>query len=437
MENLTSSYGFVISNVPASPRYGYTVVVFEEVQGGMAFRKELNPGDPPYPPKKLFRWPKPNLLCFAVKQGDGLKHKFSSDALLTPQCDHVMLNYRVSFSIRDALSLISRYKDDPILLLQNEIKEKIEKNIQDSGITIDDVINNFFGLQDIIKPDHTLEKLRHYATGLGITLEDIELSHTLPEPIVEKLRGDSPTVVHKTIQRMNSDHFIKRHEKVLEKELEEELKDILENRAVKRSAVLRDDEFEYEKMKSIFDLQHNGKAKMQGILMETLRKFPAAIDNVIKGIDGPDSFTKSMEAILIQVEKLSSNILGPGGNPMGLGFGEPTGEEHNQEASSESSPLEEARIFFRVVLEKVSKETPNMSYNNDFLSCVALLLGEIYRKERADLESIKKNIEVFKNLFPKFAQLFSKEVAQQGFEYIESLPGLIKEAQSKGEEHVG
>ena len=359
MENLTDSLGLVISNVPASPRYGYTVVVFEEVQSGMVFRKELNPGDPPYPPKKLFRWPKPNLLCFAVKQGGGLIHKFSSDALLTPQCDHVMLNYRVNFSIRDALSLISRYKDDPILLLQNEIKYQIEKNIQDSRITMQHILDGFVGLQGKIKPDHTIEELRRYAAESGIALEDVELSYLLPEEIADKLRDDSPTVVGKTLQRMTSEHNVKKHEIALAKDLErheialeEELKDMREKCAIERNAVHWLDELEREKMKSQFNLQNNGKEKMQEILLETARKFSAAMDNVIKGIDGPDSFTKSMEAIRMQVKELSKSILGPGGNPMGLSLGEFTGEENNQETSSESSPLEEARIFFQTILAK-------------------------------------------------------------------------------------
>lgn len=398
MENLTQSYGVVIPNVAAAPMEGYNVVVFEEVQGGTKFKTIIRPMDNPLKKKLTIISPTPTYNCFAVSLDINLNFDFSTEIMLNLQYQHFILTCNVYFQVSDPKLLATFFKRDPINRIKEEIKKKIQENILESKIQIEDIQTNFFGSQEKLIPNSTLTFIRNCAKNLGIIIKEINMTYKIPE------KYNIPGI-------KIEDHGLNRLTEYIDKELktkkqQDEISNIVHEN--KKRDLMNEQEIKNTQNQQ----QIENRKKFDHFLWELGSHLSTAIGNVINPIEEPELFKKTIDTILESVEKVGNKIMLSSGlfnaKKLVLNF-----DDRKHLMAKSPTPFDEVIQ----ILLKITSIVENSSIPPDdkkvIFSSLNHIQEEIQLEEKADREMIEIYIEKLSDYINKYGNILTHDIVVQ------------------------
>lgn len=442
---LTLKDGVVKAGVAPAPLEGYKVCVFEETQGGTKFVRIINPGDAPL--KKKILWIFNNdkkYSCVAVNCDVNLRFDFNiEDIKLAAQIEEFTLHCSVNFRVTDPEPMARLYRSDPIRRMQKEIQHKLQKNILKSGITIDDVFHNFYGIKNKILPQPVFESLYKFFGDFGAILGDIDMTYKIPDKYLEPLKKEEEYRLKTKTEYIDQDKHLK--------ELQRKQQAKRDHQSLKRI----DHEHEEEELlhkhrmqelindQDVKDTHHQEQMEDVRSMHQFQREMPkrviTALDNAIESIDGAGS--------LEQVAKTSINVVGDVINKFG---GAEIRENRKQigsdtpmnllgaevDAVKKMSLFKEARQLLSLLSGKVEDATMPEDEKDDVLACISHLQVEVSRKEKADITIIQSYTGQLFDQLHKRRELFNHSIFQQVKEFKDAFTDFFKTIEPDAAEDV-
>ncbi|MGE5342180.1 MAG: hypothetical protein ACM3SY_11955 [Candidatus Omnitrophota bacterium] len=391
MNNKTLTLNVVKINVPPAPLEGYRVVVFEERQGGKAFKAVLNPGDSPVKPKLSFFSSSVNYCCCAVNADCRLNFDFSESMKMGKQIKSFSINGTVYFYVSNPERMAITYETDPVTRIELEIKKRLQQNILERKIEFDSIQSQFHDIKDRILPDNTLNRLRLFSEEFGITIKEITLTHTIPEKYLAP-------------DRKIEDYYLRK---------EAEFVDEAEKRKGQENE--KDDQIfkhELDEMKT----RHEQKKKNIESFNAFQRKIPELlIDGVVKGmenINGPNSLENMAETTM----RIIKNTVNPIQNPDQLSAvnSAPTFAPKPKIIAPESTGFfEDAKSFLISLLSKIDDGSFEPEEKRNISSCITHLVGEIYLEKKADPKIIEKHFKELIDFTANHRRIFTRSIMEQ------------------------
>lgn len=181
MENLTQSLGVVIADVTPAPLEGYKVVVLQQTKGGTTLKAILNSSDKSLSTTAGWFTPESSYRCLAVKSDINLSFSFNFRMTLARRNKYFTLKGTLYYHVVDSGLIALKFHTDPLSRLQEEIRERLQRNILESKITIDYIQTNFYDAQKKILPNATERQLRDFASMYGLVIKEITMTYEVPD----------------------------------------------------------------------------------------------------------------------------------------------------------------------------------------------------------------------------------------------------------------
>lgn len=290
MDNVTFTHS-VLRKHTIDPLEGHTVVVFEQIgDAGEKFRFEI---EPEHEPQKagLFRLPwraQPNYFAYAVPTAS-LQAQFGADIRMDDLLHAFVMKIGVTFSVSEPRLVATRRNDDPLKIVRDEIVRLVQKCI--APYRWIDVTNNFRRVEGEVISE-VLAAVRHLASGCGLRVQDLSLSHDVPrDQIPGIVAEDEHTTAKDRIQKEAELEVLRQELKIQQQDLE-----------AKRAAFRRSMEIADVGVRTLTTALQNAANAVHnpGELMQTLMSVNHAIHDILDG--GP---------------RFASTAL-PGGGPAGF-----------------------------------------------------------------------------------------------------------------------
>lgn len=398
MENLTQEYGVVKPNVASAPMEGHKVVVFEETMGGTNLNAILNPGDFPIKKKNHFFSPSINYTCYAVNSDTRLNFDFTTDMTLSAQHQHFLLNCTVYFYISDPEPIALAFKTDPIKRIQVEIEKRIQRNILETKIQMEDIQNDFFEIKDKILPDNTLNRIRHFSEEFGIIIKEIDMMHKLPEKYLAP-------------NRKKEDYFLKKETAFIE---EEEIRKKREDE--KGEKIHKFDLQDLDNMQDEKNVRHQEKIEDVRSFHDFTRQMPkqliTAINKAVDSIDGAGSLERVADASFGVINRAVNQIQHPDQEITEKRISSSANKMKALMAES-AGPFEDAKSFLLNILSKVEDSSVEREEKKNMRSCITHLLGEVHLEEKANPETIEKYFKELGDYVVKYRKIFTRSIMEQ------------------------
>lgn len=424
MENLTQTYGVVKPNVLPIALPGYKVVIFENTTDGTKLIAILNSGDKPFKKKFNLFSPHSKYTCYAVASDCKLNFDFNADMMLSHQHQTFTLNCSVYYHVSDPGAMTLAFNTDPISRIRDEIKKRLQINILQSKIRIEEIRDSFYALKDKILPNATLNQLHDFVRAFGIIINQIDMSYKIPEKFLK------PDLKKEDYYLEKETEFIEADEK--RKKAEEEEKEKL-----RHQHALRKIEHEHEKEELIHkhDLQtlSNEQDKLDTYHKEEMedvkgihalkrdmpKRLITSIDNAIEHIDGPGSLERVADSALGVIDKVINKFQNNNSNSNGNQIAPPY-NPINVLAAESSSPLAEAKELLLKILTKVQNSSGQPEERKALLASTTHLLAEIQLEENANPILIDQYIKELNKYTIKYAKIFTPSVMEQISEFTDT-----------------
>lgn len=410
MVNLTQVNGVVKPNVASAPLEGYKVVIFEETLGGTTLKTILNPGDSPIKKKSHFFSPSTTYTCYAVNSDTRLHFDFNSDMTLAAQHQHFVIQFTIYFYISEPERIAVAFKTDPIKRIQDEIEKRLQKNILEKKIQMENIQDDFFEIKGKILPDTTLNKVRHFSEEFGVIIKEIDMIHKVPEKYLAP-------------NRKKEDYFLKKETAFIE---EDEIR--------KKREDEKSDKIHKHDLQNLDNLQDekntNHQEKMEDVrgFHDFRRQLPkrliTAIDKAVESIDGAGSLERVADASIGVISRAVNQIQNPGQAQSEKYI--PSSANKMKALTVESSgPFEDAKSFLFAILSKVEDSTCEPEEKKIMRSCITHLLGEVHLEEKANRGMIDKYFKELGDFAIKYRKIFNRNIMEQISEIKEDLILLI------------
>lgn len=384
MENLTQTLGVVKPNVNPAPIPGYKIVVFKEKRGAKKFHRILNEEDRPV---KAPIFSRETYISYAVNTDPTLKFEQSTEVTLPAQHKHFTLGCRAYFRISNPKQLTVRFKEDPVRLIWDEIKNQCTKNIKKSNIKIEDVKFRFREVELKILTPESLGNVKIIAEEYGIDIEKIVLDYILPEG---ELEVDIERDKHKKEMEIGA---LKKEKSRAEREEKTEAKE---------------HELELNRMEN--------DTKIRNQISE---QFVVAVKQLAEQINNPENFKKSAIVFKEVMEDYFTN-------PRQLGNPQDTSGRNEMKqalAIGEEGPFKDVRNILLDIIGDIKGSSCNTYEKKEILSITTRLLSETYHEKEADL-----------NMFEEYLKQLDKFALEQRTIFTRDRMERIKECKTKFEE---
>ncbi len=186
MDNLTRRLRIAFASPDIHPIPGHHLVVFKKLGAGQALRAVLAPGE--RLKLKLLERPE-SLLAYAVSNDPHLRHRFSRAYEHVDYGHSYILHFIASFSVKDPRLVVEQLERDPLRKLEEETVRLFGGAIRHlpwSAIEReDDELER--GAQSRSRADFAgivrsnLENLQAITASVGLALDDVAISRTLPD----------------------------------------------------------------------------------------------------------------------------------------------------------------------------------------------------------------------------------------------------------------
>jgi hypothetical protein len=391
MENLTQTYGVVKPNVPSAPMEGYNVVVLEDIRGGTKFKTILNPGDKPLVKRKGIFYQSPDYGCYAVNLDTNLNFEFSAEMILAALHQHFSLNCTVYYYVSDTKAMALTFRSDPIKRTREEIKRRLQRNILESKIEINDIQDKFYKVKEKILPDTTFNQLLEFSAKFGIIIKEIEMTYKVPE-------------IYLVPDRKREEYNLKKETASIEAEERHQEQKVEKDNLIHTHKI---DEMKIHHAQRMKDLEsvHEFQRKM-------LDKTVEGIGKTVERINSPESLVKTADAA-IEVIKRAADEIQNSDHTYSEKQIAPTATQMNSLMSENSDSSEDPKSFLLKILAKVENSTSQSPERKALLSCITHLLGEIQLEEKGNPEIIEKYIDQLKENAVKYGKIFTRSVMEQ------------------------
>jgi hypothetical protein len=409
---------------------GFKVVVFEKTsRGGTMFNRILNPGDSPIKGRNRFLSITPKYTCFAVSSDNNLNIDMETRMTLAAQQQYFTLNSTVYFYVSSAKLMARAFETDPVRRIKDELEKRLKKNVLQSKIHIQDVLDNFFAIKEKILSYSTLNQIREFAGEFGVIIKEVDMTYTIPEKYLQAGRKEDDYYLEKKtahIDRQRKDEALELDkEKLYNKN---ELRKI--ERTFEKSELHHENELidinNTQELKNphheeeILDIEsaHNFRRKMPDLLVE-------GIDKAVQNIDTPESLEKVAIASMNVINKASTQFASPNNNMNTNQL--TTAHNYTHEIPRETGdPMDESLQFLMLIKEQVEHVTTNPGNKNIILSCIDHLMGELRLGEFADLDIIDKYIDKLKEYAMEYRKVLPRHVLEKMSKFKHNVHMILK-----------
>lgn len=453
MENLTQTYGVVKPNMTPAPLEGHKVVVFEETMGGTKLVAILNPGDNPYKRKFHLFSSSPSYSCYAVNSDTKLNFDFTTEMILSAQHQHFILNCAVYYHVSDPGPMALTFKTDPIMRIREEIKKRLQRNILQSKILIEDIRDDFFEQKDKILPSTTLNQLRDFVRAFGVIINEIDMTYKIPEKYLKPDLKKEDYFLEKETDFIEVEKKLKQAEEEKEKlihqheirkiEIEHELEEKLKKKEAEMDGFKYQNKFrlmqrDYEKeeqehthYKDKKDTHHTQEMEDVKSFHEFRREMPkrliTAIDKAIEHIDGAGSLERVAESAIGVIKRAANEIQNPDQALSGKQL-PPIATHMNVLMVESAGPFDEAKALLLKILTKVENSSSQPEERKALLACITHLLAEIQLEEKANPAMVDQYIKELNKYAVKYAKIFTRSVMEQISELKDDLKSHTQDA---------
>lgn len=416
MENLTQSLGVVKPNVAPAPLEGYKVVVLDETKGGTKFKALLNPTDKPLKTTAGWFKPKPSYRCFAVSTDLNLCFDFNAQITLAAMYQYFTIKGTVYYYIADPGPMALAFQTDPLRRMQDEIRKRVQRNILESRVNIDDIQSKFYHIKDKILPDPVETQIRDFAGEFGMVIREIDMTYEIPDKWVDPGRKKEDFYLESVTA------FIEEEKK--RKKLEEE-KDQLHHthdlREIERGNEVKE-EVHQGKIQDV-KIKQDEKNTYHTVAMDDVKdshqfrrdlpkRLLTAIDKAIGSINNPEALKKVADASIDVIKRVANEIQDPG---QGFAQSQIASTTGGMKAliSNENGPFAEAKKLLTDIIEEIGKASIDADDKKSMLACTTHLLAEAQMEEKANLETVKTSLQKLDDFLVKHRKILTRDLVKK------------------------